>query len=101
MRGSDTGERVEDGFEAAGTLLLPLAQHRLDLLSLQQLLGAAQVAGNDRERAQRRVGLEVRLLDVRERADHGVPAVVGDELRRHRLQLPGMAEIQDKRLHYI
>src|SRR5258708_9055440 len=98
VRRRDIGERAEDGFEAAGLLLLPLVQHGLYLLPLQLLLGAAQVAGNDGKFAQLRVRLQVRLVDVGERADHDVLAVVGNELGRHGLQLPAVETVEEERL---
>jgi hypothetical protein len=51
--------------------------------------------------AQLRVGLEVRLLDVGERADDDVPAVVGDELRRHRLHHPAVEEVEEEGLEDV
>src|SRR5690242_17264651 len=57
VRRRDMGERAEDGVAAPGMLPVPFAQHRLHLLPLELLLGAAEVAGNDREFPQGRVRL--------------------------------------------
>ena len=42
MRRHDVAQRAEDRVDAARIFLLPLAQHRRDLLALQVLLRAAQ-----------------------------------------------------------
>src|SRR5881396_3859548 len=78
-------------------LLLPFAQHRGYLFALQVFLCAAEIAGNDRERHRLGVARQVALAHIGERAYHHVPAVVGDELRRHRLQLRAEKEIEKKR----
>src|SRR6185437_942146 len=59
VRRRDVGERAENGFEPSGMAPFPLAQHRLHLLALEQVLRAAQVARDDGKGAQLRVGLEV------------------------------------------
>ena len=43
------------------------------------------------------VAREIALAHVDERADDDVPAVVGDELRRHRLQLAAEEEVEEER----
>ena len=43
------------------------------------------------------VAREIALADVDERPDDDVPAVVGDELRRHRLQLAAEEEVEEER----
>ena len=97
VRRGDLGERAEDGVDASRVFLLPLAQHRGDLPALQMLLRAAQIARNDREGVLLREPREVPLAHVRQRPDDDVPAVVGDELGRHGLQLAAEEEIEEER----
>ena len=47
------------------------------------------------------VAREVALAHVGERADHDVPAVVGDELRRHRLQLAAEEQVEEERREHV
>ena len=81
--------------DAARELLVPLAQHLPDLHALQVLLAAAQRARNDRELAVRGPALDVGLGDIGQRADHGVAAVVADQLRRHALQAALEEQVQE------
>src|SRR5690606_5618886 len=81
--------------------LLPGMQHALDLVALQVLLRAAEVARNDRELAEMRPAGDVLLAAIRQRTDDDVAAVVGLELRRHRLQLAAVEEIQEERLENV
>src|SRR6478609_1670688 len=98
VRRRDIRERAEDGVDAAGMLPFPFAQHALHLLALELLLGAAEVAGDDGKLPQCRVGLEIVLFHVSERADHDVPAVVAHELRRHGLELSAVEEVEEEGL---
>ena len=82
-------------------LRLPLGEHLLDHLALQVGLGAAQVAGDDREgHAPGELG-DVRLAAVGERPDHHVAAVVGEQLGRHRLEAAGEEEVEEQRLEDV
>src|SRR6185503_10445266 len=87
--------------DTARELPLPLAEHQRDLLALQVFLRSAQRAWNERKLLERRIGGEIALAHVSERPDHDVAAVVGHELRRHRLQLAAEKEIEEKRGHQV
>ena len=65
------------------------------------LLRAAEIARNDRKCVELGVAREVALSDVHERTNDDMPAVVGDELRRHGLELAAKEEIQEKRCQQI
>src|SRR5450755_5008397 len=82
-------------------LFLPFAQHRADLLALKVLLRAAEIARDDGKRHRLGKAGEVALAHVRERAYDHVLAVVGDELRRHRLQLGGEKKIEKECRQYV
>ena len=101
LRGADIAHRPGDGLDPAGGFLLPLLQHQPDLATLQVLLAAAQVAGNDRELAPGRVLDDVRLAHVGQRPDHHVLAVVGQQLGRHARQ-PGVVEqVEEERGDHV
>ena len=89
------------GLDAARMARLPLAQHGFHVLPLQVFLRAAERARNDRKLLQLRVRLEVRLLAVGERTDDDVPAVVGDELGRHRFQFSPVEHVQEEGLEDV
>ena len=101
MRGDDVLQRGEHGFGAAGEASVPVGHHLADLLPLQVRLRAAQVAGDDREFHAAREGGDVGFRRVGERADDDVRAVVGDELRWHRLQLGGEQQVEEQRVHDV
>ncbi|MNS35225.1 hypothetical protein D3C72_673750 [compost metagenome] len=79
-------------------LALPLHQHVLDHLTLQVFLRAAEVARNDRELSHVRVGLDVFLAAVGQRADHHVATVIGAQLRRHGLEGAVEEHVEEERL---
>src|SRR5262249_26243751 len=68
-----------------------------DLPALQVLLRAAEIARDDRKRPEVRVTRKVALAYIDERPDDDVASVVGDELRRHRLELSAEEQIQEER----
>ena len=57
--------------------------------SLQGMIGKSRAA---------RVALDLALRHVGERADHDVRAVVGAQLRRHRLQPAAVKQVEEQRL---
>ena len=73
----------------------------LDLFPLQVLLRPAQRAGNERKLRRLCIAREIALADIRERPDHDMPAIVGDELRRHRLQLAAVEQVQEERREHV
>ena len=75
--------------------------HRLHLLPHEVGLRAAQVAGDDRMVLLPRPALDVAFARVVERADDHVASVVGDQLRRHRLQAPAVEHVEEERLHGV
>src|SRR5256885_5092284 len=96
VRRAHVGERAHDRLDAAGMALFPLGEHLAHHLPLQVFLRAAQLARNDRESLQLGVGDQIVLAHVRERADHQVPAVVRAQLRRHRLELAAVEQVEKK-----
>src|SRR5436853_92956 len=96
VRRAHVGERAHDRLDAAGVALIPLGEHLAHHLPLQVFLRAAQLAGNDRESLQLGVSDQIVLAHVRERADHHVPAVVRAQLRRHRLELAAVEQVEKK-----
>src|SRR4029079_6100906 len=84
-------------FDAARKTFFPLAHQRANLLALQVLLRSAQRARNERKRTRLRIAREVALADVRQRPDDDVLAVVRNELRRHRLELAAVEQIEEER----
>ena len=70
----------------------------LDLLALQIILRAAEIAGNDRELPVRGVVFQVRFLDVGERTNNDVLTVIGNQFRRHRLHLAAEKHVEKKRV---
>src|SRR2546427_3752022 len=96
VRRAHVGERAHDRLDAAGMALFPLGEHLAHHLPLQVFLRAAQLARNDRESPQLGVSDQIVLAHVRERADHHVPAVVRAQLRRHRLELAAVEEVEKK-----
>ncbi len=97
----DVLQGVEHVVHAAGEALVPVAQHLADLLALQVLLAAAEVAGNDRELLLLRPAGGVLLGHVGQRADHHVAAVVADQLRGHGLQLAAEEHVEQQRLEDV
>mmetsp|Transcript_18070 Transcript_18070/g.43154 ORF Transcript_18070/g.43154 Transcript_18070/m.43154 type:complete len:400 (-) Transcript_18070:358-1557(-) len=97
VRGHDVGHGREDVVDAARVALLPLVDHGLDLHALQVLLAAAKVARNDRELAVLGPAHEVGLLDIGQRADDDVLAVVADQLGRHALHAAAEEHVQEQR----
>src|SRR3982751_997186 len=91
-------QRGEDGLGAPRILPLPFGQHSLDLFALRIVLRAAQLARDDGELASARVTLDQRFGNVRQRTDDDVPAVIGLQLRRHRLQPTTVKQIEEQRL---
>src|SRR5687768_3353145 len=83
VRGLDVSQRGEDGLRSTRIFLLPVGQHALDLPALRVVLRPAQLAGNDRKVARTRISFDLRLGHVRERPDHDVLAVFGEQLGRH------------------
>src|SRR6266403_2792970 len=77
-------------------LLFEIGEKAADDLALQVLLRSAKIARQDRKPLLGRVRSDVVLRAVDERADDGVRAVVGDELRGHRLELSRKEEIQEE-----
>ncbi len=75
-----------------------LGDELLDPLPLQVRLQGAGALGDHREAELRGAGGDVRLGDVGERSNHHVATVVGAEPRRHRLELPGVEEVQEQGL---
>src|SRR6218665_92120 len=65
-------------FPPPGGFFFPFGQHLADLLALQVLLAAAQVASDDGEVALGRPAGRVFFGHVGQRADHHMLAVVGD-----------------------
>jgi hypothetical protein len=82
-------------------LLLPLAQHRADLLALQVLLAAAQGARDDGELPVRGPAHQVLLGHEGQRPDHHVLAVVADQLGRHALELAAEEHVEEERLQHV
>ena len=98
LRRHHVRDRAENRLDATRMLRLPFGQHRLDGLALQVLLRAAEIARHDRKAAQLGVFGEIGFRAVRERPDHDVAAIVGAQLRRHRLQRALVEEIEEQRL---
>src|SRR6267143_1122030 len=96
VRRAHVGERAHDRLDAAGMALFPLGEHLAHHLPLQVFLRAAQVARNDRESLHLGVSDQIVLAHVRERADHHVLAVVRAQLRRHRLELATVEQVEKK-----
>src|SRR5438034_268707 len=96
VRRAHVGERAHDRLDAPGMALFPLGEHLAHHLPLQVFLRAAQLARDDRESLQLGVGDQIVLAHVRERADHHVPAVVRAQLRRHRLELAAVEQVEKK-----
>src|SRR6266513_1464032 len=96
VRRAHVGERAHDRLGAAGMALFPLGEHLAHHLPLQVFLRAAQVALDDRESFRLGVSDQIVLAHVRERADHHVLAVVRAQLRRHRLELAAVEQVEKK-----
>src|SRR5437762_6198631 len=69
------GQGAQDGLDASRMAFFPFGEHLADDAALQVLLRAAEVAGDDRKGLLRRVGGEIRLGDVGERADDDMAGV--------------------------
>ncbi len=89
---------MEDRVDPARALLLPFGQHAGDRLALQVRLGAAEGAGDDRERPRPGVAGDLPLRHIAERPDHDVAPVLGQELGRHRLEATAVEEVQEEGL---
>src|SRR4051812_12594812 len=96
MRRPHLGERTSNGFDATGVALFPLTQHFGYKFSLQILLRAAQIAGNDREALLLGICGEVFLGDIGKRPDDNMLSVIGAQLRRHRLHLPAVEKVEEE-----
>src|SRR5690348_9383712 len=97
VRRRNMRQRAEHGFAAAGLFAFPRVQHPPHLLALQVFLRAAQVAGDDRECALFGVLGDFGFAAIAERTDQHVLAIVGQKLRRHRLQHAAMKQVQEER----
>ena len=92
---------MENRIQTAGVQPFPPLQHLLDLRALGLRLGATQVAGDDRVIHGASKAGDVRFRTVGQRSNHHVPAVVGEQLGRHALELGGMEEVEEQRLDHI
>ncbi len=68
-RGRDVGQRRGDAVGTARRLSLPLLKKCFHFLSLQILLRAAEVAGNDGKLSQLRISCKIGLFHQRQRTD--------------------------------
>ena len=98
MLGLDVAQRREYRLGATGKLALPALEHLPHRHALQVFLRPAQRAGNQRKGATAGVAGDVARGDVGERPDDDVATVVGQELRRHRLQPSAEEQVEEQRL---
>ena len=101
LRGGDVLDRGKDALHPARVLLVPAPQHVLHRLALQVLLGAAQVAGNNRILLVAREFDDVLFPAVGQRADHHVTVVVAAQLGRHGFHLAAEKHVQEQGFHDV
>ena len=92
--------RHHDGLRPR-TISLDVIEETRDGFSLQALLRAAKVAGEDRELSELREGSDVLLGAIREGPHDHVLPVVGKELRGHRRELAREEEVEEQRLKNV
>ncbi|MNM66710.1 hypothetical protein D3C81_782070 [compost metagenome] len=90
-------QATENALGTARGLAFPVQQHFLDHLTLQVLLGTAEVARNDRELLEVRVGLDVFFVAVGQRADHHITTIVGAQFWWHGLERTVEEHVQEER----
>src|SRR5690554_4769752 len=98
LRRLNVAQGAEDVLHPAGGFPLPTAQHLLDHLALQVLLGAAEVAGNDGKLLEYRIGFDVLLVAVGQRAYHHVATIIGAQLGRHGLEVATIEHVEEEGL---
>ena len=81
-----------------GLFVSHVVEHALDLATLQPVLAAAEVAGDDRVAHGAGEAVAVGLGDVGERAEDVDVALVVQELGRHRRELAAEEEVQEEGL---
>ena len=98
MRGGNILDGSKDVLDAPWLIPVPLVEHILDHLALQVLLGAAQVAGDDREILEVGELDDVLLAAVSERTDNNIAVIVAAQLGRHGLHLAAKEHVQKQGL---
>src|SRR5690606_12169370 len=94
-------QRAEHHLPSAGVPRLPAVEDLLDLLALQSVLAAAEVAGNDRVVHRAGKLLAVRLGHEGERPADEKVAILVHELRRHGGQPSPVKEVHEEGLEDV
>src|SRR5258705_13619392 len=98
----DVAERLQHRLLDARMFLLEVENQPLDALPLEaEIAAGGTAAADDRQFALLRVHARFGLLDVHERPDNDVLAVVGHEPRRHRLERAREEQVQQQRLDEV
>src|SRR5207253_11392460 len=93
----DVAERLQHRLLHARMLALELHEQPLGTLALEPEVAARRTAAaDDRQLTGLRVRARFVLADVHQRPDDDVRAIVGDELRGHRLRRAGEERIKER-----
>ncbi len=101
MRWSGVHQRTKHHLPAAGAVGLPPIKNSLDLLALEPVLRAAQIAGNDGILHRSREFFAIRFGDMRERAVKKQIAFLVHQFRGHRSEPSTVKEVHEKCLEYV
>ena len=99
--GHHAAEGLEHRLNPAGVLSPPIHQHAFDLLTLEILLRATEVAGDDWESTIGSPCLEVTLFDIGQRPNHRVEAVVREQPGGHGLEGAAKKKVEEEGLQDV
>ena len=96
MRGSGIGQCAKQHIAPPGMIGLPAIQNRLDLLTLQPILAASEITGNDRVIHRFGKSLTILFSDMRKGAIQKQIFIFIDQLGRHCRQTAAVKQVHEK-----